>query len=119
MMDKVQVVRWGMVVWLLTAVALSGHAQTMVDNFNRSSLGPNWTADPAYVIVNNELADTSTKVAWGGYALFNALAGPTSVSVKWAPSADAAGIGQGAIAVMLDANSLTANGYMLFHYGSS
>ena len=118
MMHKAQVVRWGMVVWLLTAVALSGHAQTMVDNFNRASLGSNWTADPVYAIVNNELANTSTTDAWGGYALFNALAGPTSVSVTWAANADPDGIGQGAIAVMLDANSLTANGYMVFHYAT-
>ncbi|MBC7186784.1 MAG: Ig-like domain-containing protein [Calditrichaeota bacterium] len=118
MMHKAHVVRWGMAAVLLAVVASYGAAQTMVDNFNRAQLGSNWTADPVYEIVGNELANTSTTYAWGDLALFNAMSGPTTVSIKWGSTADANGIREGAIAVMLDANSVTANGYMVWHSGT-
>ncbi len=118
MMHKADAVRWGVVSAITVLLALSGHAQTMVDNFDRATLESNWTADPVYAIVNNELANTSTNYAWGDLALFNALTGPTSVSIRWGATADANGIREGAIAVMLDANSVDANGYMVWHSGT-
>ncbi|MDZ7392540.1 MAG: Ig-like domain-containing protein [candidate division KSB1 bacterium] len=120
MMHKPHVVRWGMVGILLGLMASWGHAQTIVDNFNRATLGSNWTADAAYQIVNNELANTSTNYTWAGFlAVFNAMTGPTSVSFKWGTAADANGIREGALAVLLDANSVNANGYMIWHHGTN
>ncbi|RMD99733.1 MAG: hypothetical protein D6814_05025, partial [Calditrichaeota bacterium] len=87
---------------------------TTVDNFNRTDLGSSWTADPAFQIVNNELHNTSTVNSWNFLAIYNAKKNPIEVGFKWGQSADAGGIDEGGFALMMDAASTTANGYLLF-----
>jgi len=97
-----------------------GGAETR-DDFNRADgpPGPNWTADPVYQIVSNELANTNTNYVWGDLAIFNAHPGPNMVQYTWGATADAAGIREGAFAVMLDANDVdAANGYIVWHSGT-
>ncbi|HPN34488.1 MAG TPA: dockerin type I repeat-containing protein [bacterium] len=102
----------------LLSVPLS--AQT-VDDFNRTSLGSNWTADPEYVLVSNTLDNSATTASWGYLAVYNAVANPTSVAFTWAasPLCDTEGANSGAIALYLDAQSVTANGYAVMRrYGT-
>jgi hypothetical protein len=87
-----------------------------VDDFNRSSLGSNWTADPEFVIVNSSMLDNSaTTASWGYLAVYNAIVNPTEVSYTYAasPYCDVEGANSGAIAVYLDAPSTAANGYAI------
>ncbi len=110
------------VVWLTVVLMMEGSAQ-VVDDFNRASLGPNWTADPEYQIVSNTLDNTSTvtdpTLAFGFLAVYNALANPFEVSFKWDASGDVEGVNSGGIALLLDNASVTANGYFIMRrYGS-
>jgi len=92
--------------------ASTNESNSYVDNFNRATLGDNWNADPEFDIVNNELENTATESAWDYMAVFNARANPLEVSFKWGVGADAAGIKRGGLALMLDAASPNASGYL-------
>lgn len=84
-----------------------------VDNFDRASLGSDWTAHPGYQIVNNQLSNTSTTGSWDQIAILNARMNPGEVSFKWAPEPDAnsAGIDLGGFAFVFGSVSTTGNGY--------
>ncbi len=90
---------------------------TFTDDFERQSLGANWTAHSAYTIVNGDLANTSPTYAWGYLAVLNNRENPVEVSLKWAANADAAGVNEGAVALMLNAASPTASGYIVWKAG--
>jgi len=87
----------------------------VTDNFIRANLGPTWVADPAFQVVGNELSNTSTNNSWEFLATFAAQPNPTKVGIAWGEGADRPGIGEGAIAMKLDAPSTTANGYMCWY----
>ncbi len=89
-------------------------ASVFVDNFNRSTIGPNWVYDPEFAIQNGELANTSTENRWDFMAVFTARKDPFEVSIKWGASADSNGINNGAITLLLDSPSPNANGYMIW-----
>jgi hypothetical protein len=101
---------------IILAVLLTSSlwAQT-VDDFNRASLGSNWTADPEYVIASNTLDNSATTAAWNYLAVYNAAVNPIEVSFKWAssPLCDIEGANSGGIAIYLDSPSVTANGYFV------
>ncbi|MDZ7294851.1 MAG: cohesin domain-containing protein [candidate division KSB1 bacterium] len=104
----------------LVAIAVActmSQAAVVTDNFNRSTLGPNWAAHAAYQIVNNTLANTSTTPGWNYLAVFTAVTNPTEVSFKWAPNATVEGINAGGIAIFLNAPSSTATGYCVIRRG--
>ncbi len=98
---------------ILAAFAAPGLSQ-VVDNFNRADLGTNWTADTEYRIVNNALDNTSTVTGWTYLAVYNAAVNPYEVQYTWAAGADANGINAGGFAILLDAASVSANGYLIF-----
>jgi hypothetical protein len=105
---------------LLSALFSVNLAQT-VDDFNRTTLGTNWTADPEYVLASNTMDNSATTASWGYLAVYNAVVNPIEVSFKWAasPLCDAEGANSGAIALYLDAPSVNANGYaVLRRYAS-
>jgi hypothetical protein len=102
---------------VVSATTLSG--TTVVDDFNREALGSNWAADPEYRIVSGELANTSTNDAWDYLAVYTAKRNPLEASFKWGATADAAGIDEGGLALMLDAPSANANGYLLWRHTGS
>ena len=85
------------------------------DYFTRGELGKTWAADPEYQIVSDELSNTATASAWDYVATYIAQTSPTSVSIEWAATADAAGIGEGGLALKLDAPSPNANGYLCWY----
>lgn len=89
------------------------------DDFERAALGPDWTAHAAFKIVNGELRNTSTQASWNFLAVYNAKKNPVEVAFKWGTTADDAGIDEGGFALMLDAASPTANGYLLWRRPSS
>ncbi|OGB99988.1 hypothetical protein A2V82_09810 [candidate division KSB1 bacterium RBG_16_48_16] len=104
--------------WLIGALvaiaAVQLNAQAIVDNFNRATLGANWTADPEYQIVaSKELDNTSTTAGWSYLAVYNAVINPFEVSFKFGDGSDAAGANAAGFAVYLDAASVNANGYFV------
>ncbi len=101
---------------MVVAGAVS-HAAVVTDNFNRTTLGPNWAAHSAYQIVNNTLANTSTTPGWNYLAVFTAVTNPTEVSFKWATNATVEGINAGGIAIFLNAPSSSASGYCIIRRG--
>jgi adhesin/invasin len=92
---------------------------TVVDSFSRAELGPTWTTHPAFKIVNGELRNTSTQNSWNFLAVYNAKRNPKEVGFKWGTTANEAGIDEGGFALMLNAASTTANGYLLWRRPSS
>jgi len=103
---------------MMAVLATLGGAQT-VDDFNRTTLGTNWTADPEYVIVSNTLDNSATTANWSYLAVFNALANPFEVSFKWASTGDVEGVNSGGVALLLSTASTSANGYFIMRrYGS-
>ncbi|MCI0514270.1 GDSL-type esterase/lipase family protein [candidate division KSB1 bacterium] len=83
------------------------------DNFNRATLGDVWAAAANYVISGNELFNNAADEAWNYLATFKGLTNPTQVSVKISSSANAAELDYFALAVMLDAPTKNAGGYMV------
>ena len=86
----------------------------VVDDFNRAQLGPNWSADPEYQLVNGELANTSQVYSWDFLAVYTGQTNPMEVSFRWGANANAAGIAESGLALMLDSGSPDANGYLIF-----
>ncbi len=98
---------------IMAAMVSPGLAQ-VVDDFNRTSLGTNWTADTEYKIVSNTLDNSATATGWTYLAVYNAVSNPYQVQFTWASTADASGINAGGFAMLLSAASTTANGMMIF-----
>ena len=91
----------------------------MVDDFNRVSLGNDWSAGSEFTIINNELSNTSTDDSWGHMAVYTAQVNPVEVSFKWGANASSNGITNGGFAVMLDGPSNKANGYLVWQNGNT
>ncbi|HPG39242.1 MAG TPA: dockerin type I domain-containing protein [bacterium] len=100
---------------LFGASVLPLSAVTIVDDFNRASLGINWAADPEYVIASNTVLDNSATVeSWDYLAIYKGLTSPSEVQFKWAAGGSALGVNSGGIAMYLTTNSpSTADGYFI------
>ncbi|MFQ5638044.1 MAG: Ig-like domain-containing protein [bacterium] len=83
------------------------------DNFDRVNLGADWSAAASIGLENNELTNTSTDPGNWDLAVFKSKFNPIEVSFMWGANADASGIDQGGIALMLDAPNTSANGYLI------
>ncbi|MFQ5631656.1 MAG: malectin domain-containing carbohydrate-binding protein, partial [bacterium] len=102
--------------------ATTANSIVATDDFERTTLGQNWTAHPDIQIVNGELHNTNTSnilPPWDFMAVYNAKKNPISMQFKWGASADKPGIDEGGFALMLDAASTNANGYLLFRQAST
>ncbi|MFQ5822511.1 MAG: Ig-like domain-containing protein [bacterium] len=97
---------------ILNAINSSGSIVT--DNFNRTKLGITWVADPEYIIVNNQLSNTSAVDAWDFMAVYVTQINPKQVSFTWGVNADANGIDLGGFALMLNSPSPDADGYLVW-----
>ncbi|MBN2357173.1 hypothetical protein JXO59_13745 [candidate division KSB1 bacterium] len=107
-----------MLLFLVAGVRVYGQT-TVVDNFNRASLGTDWVVDPtAYQIVSNSMLDNvSTEAGWNYYAIFLPIVDPTEVSYKWDLSGDIEGANSGGIIMRYDRT--LHNGYfVLRRYGN-
>ncbi len=90
----------------------------LVDDFERVQIGPDWDADPEYIINNGELSNEASSELWDYMAVYQPATGAEYVSLRWGSNADPAGIGEGGMALMLDSPTPTANGYLIFrHFG--
>jgi len=90
-----------------------------IDDFNREELGNNWNFDPEFKIISGELANTSTEDRWDFMAIYKARMNPFSASFKWGVNANADGINNGGLALMLDSpNPTDANGYLTWIHES-
>ncbi|MCG8604720.1 GDSL-type esterase/lipase family protein, partial [bacterium] len=83
------------------------------DDFNSPPLSGDWVHDGTFVIDNNELSNSSTEPESWNLAVYTAKTNALEVAFTWGAGADAGGIDQGGVAVMLDAPSTTANGYVI------
>ncbi len=90
--------------------------QIYFDGFSESTLGPHWVAPQDFVPEAGELQNTGGTRA---LAVWVGEPDPARVSVKWGAAVDSAGAAAGGLALMLDAPSTTANGYLLSHEGDS
>ncbi len=103
-----------MLVILLGASILPLGAVTIVDDFNRASLGSNWSADPEYAIVTNTLSNTSTVGSWDYVAVYTAQASPSEVSMTFASTATTAGANASGLCMFLSSSNVSnAEGYMV------
>ncbi len=93
--------------------ASTSQGNVVVDNFDRTTLGENWTADAGYQIVDNELSNTSTSESWDELAIYNARKNPAEVSFQWAPDAGATGIDQAGFAIVVGSASPNSSGYAI------
>ncbi len=91
---------------------------SVLDNFNRAELGPDWAADSRYwEIKNGELVLSPAATSeWRYLAVFTKIANDVenkifSVSYRWGKQADALGIGEGAHALLLSKPDVDADGY--------
>ncbi len=84
-----------------------------VDDFNRSSLESDWSAEPVFRIENGKLVNYNGGNQWDYIAVYHVKKNPVEAWVQWASSTTVDGIGRGAI-VFLDNNSPAANGYMIW-----
>jgi len=84
------------------------------DRFDRTALGPNWTADPEYRIVDNKLRNTAQQGSWGFLAVNRAVTNPTEVAITWGEGTTNVGVNGTALALRLDSDSVNANGYMVW-----
>ncbi len=98
-----------------SSTSSGGGALMKTDEFDDpNTLTEWWSAHPAYVIQNGQLANV-TGSGWGQLAVFKLNVNPVEASLQWAasPDADLEGIDLGGIATFLDAaNYNTANGYL-------
>ena len=108
-----------MLVILLGASILPLSAATTVDDFNRASLGTNWSADPSYAIVSNALSNTSTVATWEDLAIYKLKTSPTEVSMKFAANGTVSGVNAAGICIYLtNYDPSAAEGYMVMRRNS-
>ncbi len=102
---------WTLALLLISAFSAYAQLVTQVDDFNRASLGSNWSADAAYQISSNALDNTSTEAGWNFYGIYLPIINATEVSFKWATTGDVEGANSGGAIVMFDRTLLT--GYFI------
>lgn len=99
---------------LFGASVLPLSAVTIVDDFNRSSLGLNWAADPEYVIASNTLDNSATLETFDYLAIYKGLTSPSEVQFQWVAGGTALGVNSGGVATYLTTNDpSTADGYFI------
>lgn len=103
-------------VWLAMAPAWLAAQTTLVDNFERTLLGPDWAADASYQIVSGTLDNTDVDPAWKYYAIYLPLINPTEVSFKWTAGTNLEGASSGGVILRYDRTA--QNGYFILRrYG--
>lgn len=88
----------------------------VLDDFKRVGLGPDWAADPEFVIENFELSNEALAGGWEYMAVYVPATNVEACSYRWGVNADSMGMGEGGMALMLDSTSPDASGYLLFRH---
>ncbi|MDZ7373910.1 MAG: Ig-like domain-containing protein [candidate division KSB1 bacterium] len=87
-----------------------------VEDFSGSELGGNWAGSQGMIVEAGELRNGTPARS---LATWLAEANPRRVGLRWGNSVTAEGVSTGGLALMLDAPSVSANGYLLLHQGES
>ncbi|HEX9652876.1 MAG TPA: GDSL-type esterase/lipase family protein, partial [bacterium] len=93
--------------------AATSEGNIVEDNFDRATLGANWTADAGYQTLNNQLNNGSSSENWDELAIYNARKNPVEVQFTWAADAGATGIDQAGFAIVTGSASPTSSGYAI------
>ncbi len=102
------------------AIQGGGGGTEFVDDFNRSTLGPDWATHAGFEIQNNQLVNTSTTDAWNNHlAIPTVIINPNVLEFAYGSLANAEGRDFTAAAVMLDNSTTNASGYMVFRNGAA
>jgi hypothetical protein len=111
--------RWHLLIlWAVFFALPRLHAQTTyTDNFNRASLGSDWSVDSDwYQIVSGALDNTLTVASWDYYAIYLPLYNPTEISFTWTAATDLEGANSGGILMRYDLTSKSGY-FILRRYG--
>jgi lysophospholipase L1-like esterase len=103
--------------WFTAYVNNSGTPVTLfTDNFDSGFLSGAWVANPAFKVQSGELANTSAADNFNNFiAAPSVINNANVVEFKFGSQSDFTGRAYTGAAVMLDAASTTANGYLIFH----
>ena len=103
--------------WFASYVNNTGSTVTQFsDNFDTGVLSSSWVANPAFEVQNGELRNTSSTDAFDNFiAVPSVITNANVLEFKYGTQADFIGRAYTGAAVMLDAASTTANGYLIFH----
>ena len=84
---------------------------TILDDFNRAALGPDWGGDTnVMAIVSDELRNTSAINSFD-MAIYAGRTNPDAVEFRWSPDADQDGIRRGGMALRMSLATGSASGY--------
>lgn len=86
----------------------------IIDDFSAADFGPQWTLGSEFVITNGEMENTSVDNGWEHLAVYNQIRNVSEVSLQYGLTSDVTGRGGTGLALLLDANSTSANGYLCF-----
>lgn len=98
---------------LMTVLSI-GADISVADNFERSTLGITWDADPELVINEGDLVNTAADGSsrFEFMATYKEIINPKSVGLRWSSNADADGIGRAGVVLLLDSDSRNASGFL-------
>jgi len=86
------------------------------DDFSSGALSAAWTANAAFKVQSGELINTSATDAFDNFiAVPNVITNANVLEFKYGTQSDFIGRAYTGAALMLDAASTTANGYLIFH----
>ena len=103
--------------WFTSYVTNTGSNVTQFsDDFNSGVLSTAWAAHPGYKVENGELRNTSSTDAFDQFiAAPTVITNANVVEFKYGTQSDFIGRAYTGAALMLDAASTTASGYLIFH----
>jgi hypothetical protein len=100
----------------ITNRGVPGKIAEFTDEFDRTNLGPNWTAHEAYDIRNEQLVNTSPVDAWNNFfAICNVVTSVEIAQITYGSWSDVDGRSFTGLAMMLTQPDLNASGYLIFH----
>lgn len=92
---------------------IDGSLLEFEDNFEREGLGSNWIASSHFGIADGKLKITSPSVEGDLLAVCKTFSNPSELTIKWAYTSEASGMGKTGLALLLDNPGTNANGYMI------
>jgi len=103
--------------WFASYVNNIGSTVTQFsDDFNGGALSSAWAAHPAYQVKSGELVNTSSTDAFDNFlAIPQVINNANVLEFKFGSQSDFVGRAYTGAALMLDAATTTANGYLIFH----
>ncbi len=107
-----------LVIAVFLSLSVSATVLAVTDDFERTSLGTNWSAHTDMVISNGKLHYQGTTAGWKYSAIYkgSGVTNPNQVSVTYSSAATDPGYGG---ILFVNSPVSTANGYLVFKIGSS